>query len=383
MSQKKQLTFLEATAIITGYGIGGGIMTLPFLTTKTGLPVMFTLLGLGFFISWIMHLMIAEIIIRDGDNSQMVELFQKYILKNRPAIFTWIIFILIAFAFLASLSAYIAGGGKIIADIFGLPLIAGQSIFYAVASGVVFFGLKALGMSEKYGVFIILSAVLVFMGGCFSVPFSLKMEVLGGANNYLKLFGMIMFSFFAIFSVPQVAEGLDHNRKLIPRAITLGIAINAVVIFAIIIMTTGVSQAVDEVAIITLGASLGRWASITGSVFIIFAMLTSYWSVAYALATVVEERLKIAPRPSWLIATLPSLALVLVLSKSFLDFMELAGGAIALIVAFMVMPLYNAVRKSARVTNPDFKLTTLGTVAFQALVVIGYIAMAIGSVLPK
>jgi len=98
---------------------------------------------------------------------------------------------------------------------------------------------------------------------------------------------------------------------------------------------------------------------------------------------VVEERLKIAPRPSWLIATLPSLALVLVLSKSFLDFMELAGGAIALIVAFMVMPLYNAVRKSARVTNPDFKLTTLGTVAFQALVVIGYIAMAIGSVLPK
>jgi amino acid permease len=144
-----------------------------------------------------------------------------------------------------------------------------------------------------------------------------------------------------------------------------------------------VSQAVDEVAIITLGASLGRWASITGSVFIIFAMLTSYWSVSYALATVVEERLKIAPRPSWLIATLPSLALVLVLSKSFLDFMELAGGAIALIVAFMVMPLYNAVRKSARVTNPDFKLTTLGTVAFQALVVIGYIAMAIGSVLPK
>ncbi len=382
MALKKQLTFFEATAIITGYGIGGGIMTLPLLTTKTGLPVMMGLLCAGFFISLLMHLMIAEIILRDGDNNQMVELFQKYIFKNRPAIFTWAIFFLIAFAFLASLSAYIAGGGRIISDLFGFPLIMGQLIFYAIAAGVVFFGLKALGISEKYGVFIILSIVLAFAAGCFTVPFEPRFEIIGAANNYFKLFGMIMFSFFAIFSVPQVAVGLDHNKKLIPKAITLGIAINAFIITSIVFMTTSVSTEVDEVAIITLGRALGPWASITGSVFIIFAMLTSYWAVSYALATVIEERLKTAPRPSWLIATLPSFALVIMLSRGFLDFMEMASGTIALLVALMVIPLFNAARREGRVKKPEFQLTNLGTVTFQLMVVAGYLAMAIGSVLP-
>ena len=382
MAEKKQLTFLEATAIITGYGIGGGIMTLPLLTTKTGLPVMMGLLVVGFFVSWLMHLMIAEIILRDGDNNQMVELFQKYIFKNRPAVFTWLVFILIAFAFLASLSAYIAGGGRIISDLLGLPLIVGQLIFYTIAAGVVFFGLKALGISEKYGVFIILSIVVAFAAGSFTVPFTPRFEVIGTASNYLKLFGMIMFSFFAIFSVPQVAAGLDHNKKLIPRAITLGIAVNALIIFSIVFMTTSVSTEVDEVAIITLGRALGPWASVTGSVFIVFAMLTSYWAVSYALATVIEERLKTSQRPSWLIATLPSFALVVLFSRGFLDYMEMASGAIALIVALMVIPLFNAARREGRVTDPDFRLAVLGTGAFQLLVVAGYLAMAIGSILP-
>lgn len=147
-------------------------------------------------------------------------------------------------------------------------------------------------------------------------------------------------------------------------------------------MTTSVSTEVDEVAIITLGRALGPWASITGSVFIIFAMLTSYWAVSYALATVIEERLKTAPRPSWLIATLPSFALVIMLSRGFLDFMEMASGTIALLVALMVIPLFNAARREGRVKKPEFQLTNLGTVTFQLMVVAGYLAMAIGSVLP-
>jgi len=379
----RKLTFIEATAIITGYGIGGGIMTLPFLSSKTGLPIMLILLAAGFFISWLMHLMVAEVLLRDGDNTQMVELFQKYIFFNKPAALTWMIFILIAFAFISSLSAYIAGGGKIIADLFNIPLIAGQLIFYIAAAGVVFYGLKALGMSEKYGVFIILLTVAGFGAGCFMVPFNLKMEVLGKWNNYLALFGMIMFSFFAIFSVPQIAEGLDWNKKLIPRAITLGIGINAFVIFSIVIMTTGVSDTIDEIAIITLGKSLGGWASLFGSVFVIFAMLTSYWSVSYALAIVVEERLKTGSKLSWLIATLPGLLLVMVTTKGFLGFMEMAGGAIALIVAFMVVPLFNVARKKGRITNPEWELGFLGRVPFQILVVAGFILMAIGSVIPR
>ena len=203
--KQKKLTFIEATAIITGYGIGGGIMTVPYLATKTGLPMMLLLLVIGFFISLLMHLMVAEVMLRDGQNSQMVELFQKFILKKKPAIFTWVLFILIAFAFLVSLSAYIAGGGKILSGLFGIPLLWGQLIFYIISAGVVFFGLKVLGMSEKYAVLVILLIVGVLAVGAAKVPFSLSMETVGTYKDYLALFSMIMFGF-----VRHIFRPADH-----------------------------------------------------------------------------------------------------------------------------------------------------------------------------
>jgi amino acid permease len=380
--RQKKLTFIEATAIITGYGIGGGIMTVPYLTTKTGLPMMLLLLVVGLFVSLLMHLMVAEVMLRDGQNSQMVELFQKFILKNRPAIFTWVLFILIAFAFLVSLSAYIAGGGKILSGLFGIPLLWGQLIFYVISAGVVFFGLKVLGMSEKYAVLAILLIVGVLAVGAAMVPFSLSMETIGAYKDYLALFGMIMFSFFAIFSVPQIAQGLSWNKKLIPKAITLGVVINALVTLSIVVLTLGVSTTVDEVAVISLGKALGGWANIVGSVFVLFAMLTSYWSVSFALAVVVEERVKTSHRISWLTATLPSFVLVLLSTQGFLDYMTMASGAIALLVAFMVVPLLNSSKRNGAVTDPEWHLGVFGSRPFQLIVIVGFIAMAVGAIKP-
>jgi amino acid permease len=380
--KQKKLTFIEATAIITGYGIGGGIMTVPYLTIKTGLPMMLLLLVIGFFVSLLMHLMVAEVMLRNGQNNQMVELFQKFILKEKPAIFTWVLFILIAFAFLVSLSAYIAGGGKILSGLFGIPLLWGQLIFYIISAGVVFFGLKVLGMSEKYAVLVILLILGVLAVGAAMVPFSLSMETVGVYRDYLALFGMIMFSFFAIFSVPQIAQGLSWNKKLIPKAITLGVFINALVTLSIVVLTLGVSTTVDEVAVISLGKALGGWANIVGSVFVLFAMLTSYWSVSFALAVVVEERVKTSQRISWLTATLPSFVLVLLSKQGFLDYMTMASGAIALLVAFMVIPLLNSSRRNGAVTDPEWHLGVFGSRVFQLIVIMGFIAMALGAIKP-
>jgi amino acid permease len=378
----KNLTFLEAAAIITGYGIGGGIMTVPYLATKTGLPMMLLLLAIGFFVSLLMHLMVAEVMLRNGQNSQMVELFQKFILKKKPAVFTWVLFILIAFAFLVSLSAYIAGGGKILSGLFGIPPLWGQLIFYIISAGVVFFGLKVLGMSEKYAVLVILLIVGVLAVGAAMVPFSLNMETVGTYKDCLSLFGMIMFSFFAIFSVPQIAQGLSWNKKLIPKAITLGVVINALVTLSIVILTLGVSTTVDEVAVISLGKALGGWANVVGSVFVLFAMLTSYWSVSFALAVVVEERVKTSQRISWLTATLPSFVLVLLSTQGFLGYMTMASGAIALLVAFMVVPLLNSSRRNGAVADPEWQLGFFGSRIFQLIVIAGFVAMAIGAIKP-
>ena len=42
--KEKQLTVWEAACIITGYGIGGGVLAMPYIVERNGLPVSFLIL---------------------------------------------------------------------------------------------------------------------------------------------------------------------------------------------------------------------------------------------------------------------------------------------------------------------------------------------------
>jgi amino acid permease len=379
MQEAKRLTFFEATAIITGYGVGGGIMAVPYLASLSGMAVMVAVLAIAYAISLLMHLMIAEVMLRDNESGQLIELFEKYLFRGRLIWLMWIFFSLVVLAFVASLSAYIAGGGEILADLLPISPWVGATITYAIAAGVVFFGLKALGMSEKFAVIGIMALIGVFAAAAARHPFSLHFAATGHYPAGLALFGMVMFSFFAIFSVPQAAQGLSWHRPLLPRAIATGIGINALIILTLTATCIGVPGDVTRVAIIGLGQALGGWTALVGSAFILLAMLTSYWSVSFALSVVVQERLGWGPRLSWLAATLPTFLIVISGALDFLGFMRLAGGAIAVLIAVMVVPLVNGARKHGRVSDPEWVLGVWGRWPFQALVILGFLLMAAGS----
>jgi amino acid permease len=376
----KKLTFFEAASIITGYGIGGGIMAMPYLASFTGVVPMVLILLAAYFLSLLLHLMAAEIMLRDGESRQIIELFGKYLFRGRLAgVITWLVFSMIVAAFIASLSAYIAGGGEILRELLGIPVWIGHCFTYAIAAGVVFFGLKVLGMSEKYAVIAIVLLILSLALASLRLPYALPLFAQGHSNASLALFGMSMFSFFALFSVPQVVQGLSWNKRLIPRAIATGMAINGIVTLILVLISIGVTKEVTRIAIIGLGQALGSWANGIGSLFILLAMLTSYWSVSFALAVAVQERLGWGHRVSWLMATLPSFIIVIAQVSDFLGFMRIAGGAIAVLVAIMIVPLLNATRRHGPVKNPEWSMGVWGKPAFQILVVLAFLLMAAGS----
>jgi amino acid permease len=378
----KKLTFFEAAAIVTGYGIGGGVMAVPYLASRTGMSSVLIMLAAAYCLSLLLHFMVAEAMLRDGQSAQMVELFDKYLFRGRfgrPLM--WTIFTLIVLAFIASLSAYIAGGGRIIAELLGVPLWAGFCINYAVAAGVAFFGLKVVGVSEKYAVmamFVLMFAVaLTALLRPFAIPFSFS----GGASVLMALFGMIMFSFFSLFSVPQVVDGLKWNKRLIPGAIATGLGMNGMMTLVMAAICLGASKEVTPIAIIGLGKALGGWVDIGGSIFILLAMLMPYWSISFALAVVVQERVGWDQRLCWLLATLPTFAIVVTGVSDFLGFIRIAGGAIAVLVSVMLVPLLNSVRKFGPVKEPAWKMGFWGTWPFQLLVLAGYVMMAAGSLM--
>ena len=64
--EKNKLSVWQSACIITGYGVGGGIMAMPYLAEKNGIFMAMAILALSFLANLVIHLMIADISIKSG-----------------------------------------------------------------------------------------------------------------------------------------------------------------------------------------------------------------------------------------------------------------------------------------------------------------------------
>ncbi len=375
--KNKQLTIVESACIITGYGIGGGVMAMPYLAQRNGCLMSLLILAAAFLASFILHVMIAELAVKSGGGSQIIEVFSRYLFQGKyKKVLTLAFFVIMALVLFTNLAAYISGAAEIISKLLGISLWLSRLLFYAAAASVVLFGLKAVGVSEKLAVGVIF--LLVGLLACFSmlhIQNPLPVNA-GSITEGLAYFGMGMFAFSAFFSVPQAVSGLGGDGKKVRKAVFLGLLNNFILITVITVCALLSSAQVTEVAMIGWSKGIGSWAEMVGSLFTILAMLTTYWSISLALADIVEEQLKLSRRLCWVIATLPSLALTFAGLGGFMEFMRLAGGLIAILIALLVVPAF---RKASREPG-DSLLGRWSGGWMQILIIIAYVLMAVGNV---
>jgi amino acid permease len=379
----KKLTLFEAAAVVAGLGFGGGVMAVPYLASLNGIWELILTAVVAYAFSLLLHLMVVEVVLRDEKPQQLVELFGKYVFKQTwwGKALTWIIFAMVLVTFYALLAGYIVGCAELLRNLFpALPLWAGEIITYVVAGGVVLMGLKAVGVSEKWSIISI--AIVLLVAISFGHPFNALPLWTGDSMKILALYGMVMFCLTCLFSVPQAAEGLSWNKKLVPGAVVLGITINLVFTLVVSIMASLVSKPVTEVAIIGWGNAVGTWALVLGSVFAFLGLLTSYWSIGYALAVVIVERLKWGYRLSWLVATVPAFLMAVLGLAGFLEYMRYAGGAMAVLMALLIPPALLISRKENANIMPEFSMGKWGNIFICVLVFIAYLLMAVGSLVP-
>ena len=375
--KNKQLTIVESACIITGYGIGGGVMAMPYLAQRNGCLMSLLILAAAFLASFILHVMIAELAVKSGGGSQIIEVFSRYLFQGKyKKVLRLAFFVIMALVLFTNLAAYISGAAEIISELLGISLWLSRLLFYAAAASVVLFGLKAVGVSEKLAVGVIF--LLVGLLACFSmlhIQNPLPVNA-GSITEGLAYFGMGMFAFSAFFSVPQAVSGLGGDGKKVRKAVFLGLLNNFILITVITVCALLSSAQVTEVAMIGWSKGIGSWAEMVGSLFTILAMLTTYWSISLALADIVEEQLKLSRRLCWVIATLPSLALTFAGLGGFMEFMRLAGGLIAILIALLVVPAF---RKASREPG-DSLLGRWSGGWMQILIIIAYVLMAVGNV---
>lgn len=378
--KKHVLTQGEATSLMVGAGVGAGIMAVPYLAERVGFVGLALILPLAWAASSLIHLMLAEVLFRTGRDLQVVELMHLYVLRGHLGRWLlWVVFVFLSIAFLANLAAYISGAGEIIADLAGMDQRLAEFIIYVISAGVVFFGLQAVGIAERFGVLVLIGLVVAISIGAIPMPFRVPLGLSGSVKQWLALYGMIMYALWTFYSVPQVVKGLGSDSWGAVRAILTGLGINGALTAVVALVALGVSTEVTEVAIIGITERMGNWAGITGSLLIIFALVTSYWSVSLALADIVQERTGISPELAWLIATLPSLIILWIGVWQFLEWLRLAAGATAIVVALITIPMYRQAQRTGLVSDPTWTLGRWGRPAMLALVLLSLILMAIGS----
>lgn len=376
--KSKELTTWEAACIITGYGIGAGVLSMPYLAEKNGFIAATLILIVALIASYVLHMMIADLAIKTGDGGQIISCLSKFLFRGKAKKFLEILFfILMGLILITNLAAYITGAEEVIVGILPIPSIAAELIFYIVAAAVVLFGLKAVGVSEKLAVTLIFILIgILAVASCMAEHYPVPLAG-GNLNQMLAYFGLAMFAMSAFFSVPQAVEGLGGDKKKIRKAVFMGLFNNFILIVVISFCAIWTSPTVSEVAMVSWSQGIGLWAQIIGSVFTVLAMLTTYWSLSLALGGIINDMLKIGDKWSWLIATLPSLILALLGLGDFMELMRTAGGLIAIVVAVMVVPAFINARKEI----PGSVLKRCGTV-IEVLIIIAYVLMAVGSVVP-
>ena len=378
VNANKKISTWQAACIITGYGIGAGVLAMPYMAEKVGFIGSMVLLFAACGVSLLLHLMIADLTIKTGIGSQVVSVFSKFMFRGKlKTFFTVLFFGLMAVVLCANLAAYIAGAADVLADLLGIDPLLCKIIFYAAAASVVLFGLKAVAVSETVMVTVIFALIATlgiasFINPLHSLPFSF-----GGAKDTVSYFSMAMLAFGAFFSVPQAVEGLGGDEKEIKKAITWGLGNNLIIMIVVIIGALIASPEVTEVGMIGWSKGIGLWAQIVGSAFTLFAMLTTYWSVSLALSDIVKDQFKLGSKICWVFATIPSLVLSVATNGDFLDFLNIAAGAIAIIIALLLIPCFNNARREI----PGSLCGKFSSLGWQITVAVCYVLMAIGSVL--
>lgn len=335
--------------LVAGAGLGTGILTLPYAISKIGV---YGTLGAAFFAyasSLVIYYMIADLALH-SHNGQLLEILQQHLFRGKyKKLLTTIFFFVLAAILLENLVVYILCASDVITDLFGIGLNISKIMFYIFASVVVFLGIKAIGHGERAGMYFTAGAVfLLLILSLFHMKNHLDFTF-GRPRLVLAVYGLFMFAFSAIFSIVQVCNYIE-DKSAVKAVVRNGLFINMVLTLLFGAISILASDEVTGIATIGLSNSLPYYfVKVICSVFVIVSMLTSYWSIGLAFVDVIREYLGTGQRISWLLSTVPTLIVVLILPLSVTEYIQLIAGGLSVMLGLLVIPAYrNAVRDSDR-----------------------------------
>lgn len=286
-----KLSLYEGIAIIVGTNIGSGILGLAYSSRLAGWPILLLWLVVAGILTTFSMLYVAESALRTKKPLQLPGLAQKYVGKLGSVL----VFISVWASSVGCIIAYTTGSGNILATLTGIPNWAGSLLFSVPCILVIWLGLKATGLWEKFissGMVVLL--VVIVLASFFSGKADASRAMFSNWTYAVPLLSTAIFCYVAQFAVPELARGMRHTPKKLPVAIIAGMVICGILLAMIplaVLALTG-AENVTQVATLAWGQALGTWALYIANIFALCAMMTSYWSIGGAMLTNIVDMFK-------------------------------------------------------------------------------------------
>ena len=377
-----KLTLYEAVAIIVGANVGSGILGLAYSSRLAGWPILVLWLAVAGLFTTFSMLYVAESALRTKKPLQLPGLAEKYVGKVGSVL----IFISVCANSIGCMVAYTTGSGNILCTLLGLPNWAGSLLFTVPCVLVVWFGLKATGLWEKFmstGMVVLLGIIVIasFLSGKADV----SRAVYANWTYAVPLLSSAIFCYIAQSAVPELARGMRHTPKKLPVAIILGMFITGVLLAVVplaVLSLTGAEE-VTQVATLAWGQALGTWALYTANIFALCAMMTSYWAVGGSMLTNIVDMFKLKDEKDTktrLIAiactVLPPFILAYAGLVSFVDAIGWAGTFGGVIMSIVPVLMLNNARKKGDI-EPEWKCGWYAHPAVQGMIIVIFSLAAI------
>ena len=382
----KKLTFWEAALIIVGANIGAGILGLAYSTRRAGWPILLMWLIIAGICTTISMLYVAETTLRTKKPMQLPGLAERYVGKLGAVL----IFISVCANSIGCMISYTSGSGDIIAELLGVSPPVGSLIFTVPAVLVVWFGLKATGIAEKFissGMIILL--ILIIGASLLSGKADISRAMYSNWSYAVPVFNVAIFCYIAQYAVPELARGLRHDAPALPKAITTGMLITGVLLALVplaVISLTGPDN-VTEVATLAWGQALGSWALFAANLFALCAMMTSYWAVGGSMLTNIVDMFKFKNENdvktrviSILCVVIPPFVLAYSGLVSFVDAIYLAGTFGGVIMSILPALMINSARKNGDM-EPAWKCGWYASHWMHAIIIILFCSAALYAIL--
>lgn len=338
--------FARSLFVVIGGGIGAGMFGLPAIFSGSGLLWGSVIYWSIFAFVLVIHLLYAELQTKAGSQHGLPGVVRRSL--GRPgwlvALVTYplnvygtsLVYLLLGSQFLSALSG--AAGGP-------TSLLGWQLVLWLLFAWGAHKGVKGVVKFERPTMFILIIGLLVISA---LAMFSGQAPHIALFSTNLNLSAFIGVVFFTCISLPTVAETMELNRRSAAvgrRALVVGLLASAGLKWVFAITFAGATQAgvlrVSEL-MSALPVAVGWLIPLMG----VFAISGAAVSMLDSLRILYRDEFAFRPFNAWLLAVLPSLALLYTSQEAVLPLMGLLGSCVAAVNATLIC--FSALRERNR-----------------------------------